>query len=223
MDQPDLDPDAHKDALRGLARINRWSRSAEILWPAIASLARANPDRTVRVLDVATGSGDVPIRLAGWATRAGICNLAFAGCDVSETALAIARTAAVQAGNAVEFFRHDAVADALPAGFDAVTCSLFLHHLDQADAETLLGRLRKAAARLVLVNDLVRSRAGFVMVWLASRALTRSPVVHVDGPLSVRAALTIPEARELATRAGMAGAVIESRWPCRFLLTWGPS
>ena len=74
--------------------------------------------------------------------------------------------------------------------------------------------------RAVLVDDLVRTRLGFALVWLGSYLLTTSPVVHADGPLSVRAALSISEALELAERAGLHGSTIRRHWPERFLLSW---
>src|SRR5207248_3643048 len=40
MDQPGLDEGQHRQALRGLERINRLSGSARILWPPLARLAR---------------------------------------------------------------------------------------------------------------------------------------------------------------------------------------
>ena len=74
-------------------------------------------------------------------------------------------------------------------------------------------------ARLVLVNDLERSAPNFAMVYAASRLVSRSPVVHVDALLSVRAAFTPGEVRALAERAGLTGATVVRRWPCRLLLT----
>lgn len=215
MDDPALDPAAHRAALAGLARINRFSGSAAVLWPELAALARERP---IRVLDVATGAGDVPIALAKRAAAAGL-NLTVLACDVSDTAVSQARRNAAAAGANVEFFRHDALADPLPQGFDAVTCSLFLHHLDEADAVRLLAGMA-LAGRVVLVNDLSRCRVNLALVWLATRLLSRSPVVHEDGPLSVRAAFTPAEARLLAERAGLTGAAVAGRFPCRFLLTW---
>ncbi len=41
--------------------------------------------------------------------------------------------------------------------------SLFLHHLDEEQAEALLGRMGRAAKRMALVNDLVRNAAGFAL------------------------------------------------------------
>jgi hypothetical protein len=120
----------------------------------------------------------------------------------------------------VRFFIHDAVNGPLPTGYDALTCSLFLHHLDEGEAVDLLRRMAAAAGRLVLVNDLARGAAGWLLAQAAARLLTRSDVVHTDGPRSVAAAFTPAEARTLAERAGLSGATVRRRWPFRWLLTW---
>jgi 2-polyprenyl-3-methyl-5-hydroxy-6-metoxy-1,4-benzoquinol methylase len=214
MDDPALDPAEHRRALAGLARLNRFSDSAGALWPAIAKLAR-ELNRTVRMLDVATGSGDVPRKLLSRANRAGI-SLDVSACDISPTALA----EATREPSPVRFFTHDALRDRLPGGFDVVTCSLFLHHLSEDDAVGLLTNMEGAAERVILVNDLWRSRFNYCAVWLACRLLTRSQVVRFDGPASVRSALTPKEALALAERAGLAGATVRGKFPCRFLLSW---
>ncbi len=58
MDQPDLNPNLHVAALRGLRRINSISRSAAILWPSIADAARELHPAPLHVLDLACGGGD---------------------------------------------------------------------------------------------------------------------------------------------------------------------
>jgi SAM-dependent methyltransferase len=215
MDWPGLAPAEHRTALAALARINRLSFSAEALWPPIAGLART-AGRPLRVLDVATGSGDVPARLWAKARRAGIA-VEIAGCDVSPTAV---EEATRHGHSHVRFFTHNAIRDPLPEGFDVVTCSLFLHHLSDDEAVTVLRRMRDGAGRLVLVNDLARSRFNYLAVWLACHLTTRSRVVRFDGPASVRSAFTPAEALALAERAGLTGARAARRFPCRFLLSW---
>jgi SAM-dependent methyltransferase len=214
MDDPALDPTEHRRALAGLARINRLTDSAGVLWPAIAQLA-GELNRPVRVLDVATGSGDVPRKLIARATRAGIA-LDVSGCDLSPTAIA----EAAREPSDVRFFTHDALRERLPRGFDVVTCSLFLHHLSEDDAIALLANVEGAAERMILVNDLWRSRFNYCAVWLACHLLTRSRVVRFDGPVSVRSAFTPNEALALADRAGLSGAKVRAAFPCRFLLSW---
>src|SRR5262249_8601095 len=216
MDEPGLDPTRHDLALRGLARINRWSGSARILWPPLASLARRLA-RPVRVLDLAAGAGDVPVRLWHKARRAGLA-LEIEGCDRSAVAVDHARARAKQAGASVDFAIRDVLAEPLPRGFNAVVSSLFLHHLDEGEAGGLLGKMAAAAEHLVLVNDLSRSRTGLILALMGTRLLSTSEVVRVDGPLSVKAAFTPAEARALAERAGLRGAKVMRRWPCRWLL-----
>lgn len=214
MDDPGIDPAAHRAALAGLARINRISCSADILWPPIRKLLQRDPTRTLRVLDVATGSGDVPHALA----KRGERRLEVAGCDISATAIQDANENS--AAHAIRYFTHDAIREPLPTGFDVVTCSLFLHHLSEADAVALLQRMRDAAGELVLVNDLERSRLSYVLAWLGTRLLSRSQVVRFDGPASARSAFTPKEAQRLADEAGLKGATVGRRWPCRYLLSW---
>lgn len=219
IDQPDLDESRHVLALRGLERINRWSGSARILWPAIRDLARQARDAPLRLLDIATGAGDVPIRLWHKVRRAGLA-LQIEACDRSTTAIAHARQAAVARGAEVRFFEWDALAGPLPEGYDVLTCSLFLHHLEEEQAIDFLARMAAAARRLVLINDLRRSRSGLLLAYAATRVLTRSPVVHVDGPISVAAAFTPSEVLQLAERAGLKGGRVGRRWPFRFLFSW---
>jgi 2-polyprenyl-3-methyl-5-hydroxy-6-metoxy-1,4-benzoquinol methylase len=215
MDRPDLDPRLHLAALHALARINALSATAGSLWPAVRGLAPP----PARVADLACGGGDVLVRLARKARAAGL-PIEFAGYDVSPTALDAARRRAEGAGVTVTFERRDLFAEGPPAGYDGLMCSLFLHHLDDRQAVALLKGMAEAAGRLVLVNDLRRSARGLWLARAAARVLTRSPVVRADGPQSVEAAFTLPEARELAARAGLDGAEVRPVWPFRYLLTW---
>jgi len=219
IDEPDIDARRMRGALRGLERINWWSGSARILWGPIYQLARECPSRPLRILDIATGAGDVPIRLWRKARRAGVA-LEIAGCDRSAHAVAYARTRAEKHGAPIRFFTWDALQGGFPGAPDVVMSSLFLHHLEETQAVSLLRSMAAAARRMVLVNDLERTRAGFVLAYLGTRVLSASPVVHTDGPRSVEGAFTFAEARDLARRAGLAGASVGRRWPCRYLLSW---
>lgn len=218
MDQPDLAAADHRQALDGLRRINAWSGSARILWSPLHQLAR-ELRRPIRMLDLACGGGDVAIRLAQRARSANL-PLQILGMDVSNVAVRHASEAAAKAGVPCSFLRKNALVDELPQDFDVVACSLFLHHLSEADAICLLRKMSRAARHLVLVNDLVRSRLGWLLAKAGTLLLSRSPVVHVDGPRSVEGAFRIDEARDLARQAGMNDVTIAGRFPCRFLLSW---
>ncbi|WP_337173318.1 methyltransferase domain-containing protein [Paludisphaera sp.] len=218
MDQPGLDPAEHGRALEALRRVNLFSATTRAMWPRIREFAKGRPG-PIRLLDVACGGGDFAARIARKARREGMA-LEVAGCDVSEYAVAHATEHARRSGVAANFFKHDVLADPFPEGFDVVTCSLFLHHLDEPEAVGLL-RAMKRAGGLLLVDDLERGRSGWLLAYAGIRILSRSAVAHVDGPLSVEGAFTRDEARALAEAAGWDRPEAVARFPRRFLLTEG--
>lgn len=222
MDDPDLDAEVHRRALVGLARVNWWSRSANIFWPAIRRCAR-EAGSPIRVLDIASGGGDVSIAVAKRAEREGL-DVEVDGFDISPVAVEYASAGSVrQAVSNVSFHPRDILHDEVVEKYDVVMCSLFLHHLSVDDALTLMRRMQEMATRKVLINDLRRTRVGYALAWCGCRLLTRSPIVHTDGPMSVAAAFSIPEVRDMASRAGLTDSKISTHWPQRFLLEWSRS
>jgi 2-polyprenyl-3-methyl-5-hydroxy-6-metoxy-1,4-benzoquinol methylase len=218
MDQPDLDPQSHEAALLALRRINLLSRTAAIVWPAIRRLA-VQRDRPLRVLDVACGGGDVTLGIWRRAQRVSL-PLEIVGLDMSPVAVGHARALAKAEGADVEFRIGNVLDQPLPADFDVIMTSLFLHHLTRADAERLLAAMGQAAKHLVVVNDLRRSTIGYLLAQAVCRVVTRSPVVRVDGPRSVAGAFTLSEIRSMCAVADLTPIALARRWPCRFLLAW---
>jgi 2-polyprenyl-3-methyl-5-hydroxy-6-metoxy-1,4-benzoquinol methylase len=217
MDSPELDEGRHSKALRALARINLLSLTAGRVWGVIRSLP-SQKGVPLRILDVACGGGDVALSLKRRGNKEGV-DLQVEACDLHPFAVDFATRRAREAGLEVGFFRHDAGEGELPDGFDLVCSSLFLHHLSDVDAVAFLRRL-DAAGKMVMVQDLLRTRLGYLMALATTRVITRSPVVHVDGPRSVRAAFSLGEVKELARAAGVEGPSIERCWPERFSMTW---
>lgn len=99
-------------------------------------------------------------------------------------------------------------------------CSLFLHHLDEAGVRRVLAEMARVSRVGLVVSDLRRSRAGLMMAAMASRLVTRSPVVHVDALKSVRAAWSAEELADLAREAGLRSATVDRILPQRLLLRW---
>jgi len=221
MDQPGLDRETHRRALDGLRAANAISGTSQVIWRGIREAGIvSNNGRSLRILDIATGGGDVAIGVAKLAGGQGIA-VETHGCDINATAVEYAQSVADRAKLPnTKFFQLNALVDPLPEEYDVLMSTLFFHHLANDDAKQLLGRMAKAARRCVLVDDLCRSRLGYLYAWAGGRLLTRSPIVHTDGPLSVSAAYTIPEFRQLTQDAGLRDANFRRHWPQRFLMSW---
>lgn len=217
MDDPALPPAALEHALSGLSRLNAVSGSFRCLFKAIQSEQRLR-GRPLRVLDIACARGDF-VLAAAREVRDRRMDITFSGCDINPRAIEMAQGESRKRGLACDFFRHNAINEALPEGFDVCIASLFFHHLSESQAIQLL---RNMASRCpcVIVNDLVRSPLNLASIAFASRVLTRSPVVHTDAALSARAAFTRAELLGFAERAGLKGATIKFGGISRMMLVW---
>jgi 2-polyprenyl-3-methyl-5-hydroxy-6-metoxy-1,4-benzoquinol methylase len=207
MDDPGCGERELRHALADLGRINRsvgehafvraYLDRALAVWRAQGAPASG----PLRVLDVATGGGDVPVATARWAARRGV-EVRIVGVDRHPVTVRVAREATARhAGTSVVV--ADAGALPFPDGaFDLGLCTLALHHMTDEESVVVVRELHRLARIGFLVVDLVRSRAGHAAVWLLTR-LSRSVLIRHDGPLSVLRARSVDEYRRLAGASGV--------------------
>lgn len=219
MDDPDLPRDQHQHALAGLARLNQFSGVSRATYRYIRQTAKEIGNRPLRILDVASGSGDVPISWLRRAQRDGL-PMELTMVDCSPVAVEQQQCRAKAANLEVGSLQLDCLSSPLPNGFDIVTCSLFMHHLDDHQAFRLLQSMQAASDHAMMICDLERSRVNLELVRVASRLLTRSHVVHTDALLSVRAAYTRAEFRQLAEDALARPVRVTTSFPCRFVASF---
>ncbi|MCA9103601.1 MAG: methyltransferase domain-containing protein, partial [Planctomycetales bacterium] len=163
MDQPDLAPIEHRQALAGLRRINLFSRTVPAVWGRLETIAQRRRLHRLRVLDVASGGGDFALGLAQRAAERGY-DVHVTGCDISPLAVAVAEDRRRQlAISGARFVVSDVLNDTLSDEYDIVTCTLFMHHLTRTQAVALLRRAASIARHAVLVDDLLRSRTGYLL------------------------------------------------------------
>jgi 2-polyprenyl-3-methyl-5-hydroxy-6-metoxy-1,4-benzoquinol methylase len=202
----------HRRSLLDVARLNALFGGRRVTLVEVKRLLAGLPEhRTAIILDVGTGAGDIPVALVRWARRARRSLRVYA-LDRDEAALRVAREVVARYPEIV-LLRGDALAlPVAPGAVDIVISALTLHHLEPAAAARCLGAMDEAARAGLVVNDLARSRAGWALVWLATRLLARSRLSRHDGPLSVLRAYSTDELRALGSRAGL-GRVEVRRYP----------
>lgn len=210
MDQPELDTTELTRSLADLRQVNRWLGGTRAMMRLLVPMMLRLRERPVRVLDVATGSADIPLILARWA-RARSLALEVVATDFHPLTLEVAhRRVARDSSVSVRI----ADARSLPfedRAFHFALCSTALHHFDDADAVQVLREMSRVASAGVIVSDLRRSRPALLGAQiLAATVWRRHPITRHDGPLSVRSAFTAAELRALAERAGLRGAHVRT-------------
>jgi ubiquinone/menaquinone biosynthesis C-methylase UbiE len=224
MDAGGYDEREMKGNLADLRFFNAWFGGSRMIERGVARLigagAGAGHGRRVTLLDVATGSGDIPAYVAASMAARGI-EVTAEGIDANADVLREAR--GYQAGHrgAVRLLRADA--RRLPhadGAFDVTVCSNFLHHLGEAEAVDALKEMARVSRIGVVAADLTRGGLPRASVWLLTRLTTTNRLTRNDGPLSVDRAFTPAELSSLAREAGMDRAEVRRAGPVRMVLTW---
>ena len=203
LDGPLDDPAALAANLRDLRRVNRWLGGVRLSADAIDALAAHREQLTL--LDVGTGGADIPLALLRRARVRGRA-LAIVGIDSRPEVLAAALVADPSVATTPGLELHVGDGRALPypdRSFDVVHASLVVHHLSPDAAVTLLREMARVARLGVVVNDLDRSRAGWIGAWLLGHFLTANRFTRHDAPRSVRRAYRAREMTAMLRDAGL--------------------
>ena len=217
LDADTMDPRDLQRNLRDIRHINAVLGWTAFTTRAVLGSLRAQPQRVWSLLDVASGSADIPIAIARAALRAGV-NLRVTATDRNPQIVAVARTqSAGIAQMTVE--AQDALALPYPDGsFDIALCTLALHHF-APDVAVLLLRSMARVGQRVMVYDVVRSPLAYAGVVAMTRLGRMHAMTCHDGPASVRRAYSAAEVRALAAEAGLLHAQVCVGFPFRLMLT----
>ncbi|HLW35475.1 MAG TPA: methyltransferase domain-containing protein [Chthoniobacterales bacterium] len=187
-----------EDDLHNLRQLNRWFGSYSL----IESFLRRwiNPGATLRVIDLATGSGDIPRLIADYAGRVG-ATVRIDAVDQQSSTLEIAKKLSAGYSN-ISFVEGNILEQQSAEPYDMALCTLALHHFSEEDAVRVLRRCRELSRKFVLVSDLRRGWLGTIGVHLLTVTLFREPMTKFDARLSVARAFSFSELDDLARRAG---------------------
>jgi SAM-dependent methyltransferase len=207
IDDPSLPAERRTQLIESLDRVNAVVGAYRWLFHALKLHLRSAPSGEVSVLDIGSGHGRLPIRLA-LKGQLGAHRLRVIGSDIEPAYVAAARIAAAEAGADVEFRVIDALAlDRLPAEdrFDVITCTQTVHHFPPDFLAELLARARARARHGVLLFDARRSMLTLGGVYLATYALSAGDTMFLhDGVVSIRRMYS-PAELELLARCAPGG------------------
>jgi SAM-dependent methyltransferase len=205
LDAPRHDMAELTQSLGHVAFVNRWLGGASAILEHVSPLLQRATQ--LRILDIATGSADIPLVIARLARKRG-SNITIIVTDVHSQMLEVARD---RCAAFPEIIVQQADALALPydkRSFDIVMLSLALHHFESADQIRVLREMARVSRQLVVVNDLARNRLNYLGSKLLGMTLWRgNRLTRHDGPLSVLRSFTPAELHELGRRAGLTGKV----------------
>lgn len=204
MDDPAVDRDQLDGALRFIRAINqRMGGVSSLIRHLERWSARWPTDRPVSLLDIGTGSADLPLEAVRWARTKGL-DLRVTGVDLHQTTLDLAQQhidTEPELASSITLQHADALAlDETFAddSFDYVHAGLFLHHLTDIQIKLVLRMMDRIAARGIVWNDLVRSTVGRAFIHVVT--IGKPAIIQHDARVSVEAGFTKAEVLDYAKR-----------------------
>jgi ubiquinone/menaquinone biosynthesis C-methylase UbiE len=247
MDDPAASPGELARSLEYIRRVNTLLGYARATVGHLERFSRRwKPGETVRILDVATGSADIPRAILRWSRRRGF-DARVVAVDLHATTLKLAaaqpptsrtpspaapgegrgegtissirtpRSAIRNPTERLQFVQADALHLPFADGsFDYALTAMFLHHLDDDAAAAVLREMDRVARRGIVAADLLRHRRAYA--WVTLFTLLSGPMVKHDARASVAHAFTKPEVLALRSRAGVGYAKYHRHFAHRFAL-----
>jgi hypothetical protein len=214
LDRADCDPALAAASYRFMETVNARFGGIRIVRRFLAKeTAGRYTGGPFRILDIGSGSCDIPLAVSRWARTYDI-PLHFTCLEMAGHAVDIARGQLARAGNpAVQLLQGDAFTHQPAEPYEWAVASMCFHHFSNAQILTLLQRLRGFVRNSVLINDLRRSR----LASLATRLLlagTDTPAgVRHDALLSIRRGFNISELSSLLRQLDRVTVSVEpARW-----------
>jgi 2-polyprenyl-3-methyl-5-hydroxy-6-metoxy-1,4-benzoquinol methylase len=198
MDRPQpVSPELERD-LQRIRQLNCYFGSYALILKFIGRWIK--PGGRMRVVDLATGSGDIPRLIADHARTIG-AKVEIHALDRQWATLQIARKLSADYPE-ISYIEANILEWESEEPYDIVLCSLALHHFSDGDAVRVLRLCRELSERFVLVSDLCRGWVATFGAYLLTSLIFREPMTRYDARVSVARAFSFKEMNHLAWLAG---------------------
>src|SRR5438093_25626 len=198
MDRPQpVSAELERD-LENIRQLNRWFGSYALISLFLSRWIKSGA--RLRIVDLATGSGDIPRLIAEYGRKVG-AELRIDVLDRQSATLEIAKKLSVNYSE-ISFVEGNILEWSAAEPYDLVLCTLALHHFSEEDAVRVLQRCRALSRKFVLVSDLRRGWLATLGVRLLTATMFREPMTKYDARLSAARAFSFSEMSQLARRAG---------------------
>ncbi|MDO8596163.1 MAG: methyltransferase domain-containing protein, partial [Sulfuricaulis sp.] len=187
LDRPDCEPALAAASYRFMETVNYRFGGIRVVRRFLAAETTGRcAGAPLRILDIGSGSCDIPLAVSKWA-RAYDIPLHFTCLEMAGHAVDIARRQLARAGDpAVQLLQEDAFTHQPAEPYDCAVASMCFHHFSNAQILMLLHRLRGFVRNSLLINDLRRSQLASLAAGLLLVATAAPAGVRHDALLSIR-------------------------------------
>lgn len=199
-DDPDCDRTILYNTYTQFKTLNLLSSRWQSLYKAYIKPLLERENRTLTLLDIGCGGGDIALSIAEWAARDNL-PLKITAIDLDLRAINFANNQTNP--HDVEFYNISTrELNAQNSSFDFIISNHFMHHLNSSELRNIFTEVERMTTKMVIFNDIERSAIlyyyyaalGFVLkpffprsfIWIdglrsIARGYTRSELIAISG------------------------------------------
>ncbi|MDN3669806.1 methyltransferase domain-containing protein [Echinicola jeungdonensis] len=216
MDDFSMKGELLRDTLDKLGKINKWLGGNHVTLEGLRQLLKNQPkDKTYTIVDLGCGHGDI-LRLIADYGRKHKYSFNLIGIDANQDAIDFAVELS-EDYDELSFKKLDVFSEEFQTlNYDIVLSTLFLHHLNQDEINTLLKMIGSKAKLGVVINDLHRNRMAYALFKLLGLAIFNHMIVQ-DGLTSILRAFKREELENISKQLNLRSQIC---WKWAFRYQW---
>lgn len=216
MDAPVISKKLLIQNLRELDFLNRTLGGHTITLQGIKQLVHLK-DKQYHIADLGCGSGDTLKHIARWARTNGY-KVKLTGIDINEDAIAFLNHHCREYSEITGIISDYRLFLQTSENIDIIHCSLFCHHLTDAELTELISLLKSKVKVGFIINDLQRTWLAWFAVRIFTTVMNGSKLARHDGPVSVLRGFTKDELNALLNGENAVNYSISRKWAFRLLV-----
>lgn len=216
MDDFSMNGELLRDSLEKLGTINKWLGGNAVTINGLGHLLLGqSKSQTYTIVDLGCGHGDILRLVADYGRKYGY-SFNLVGIDANHDAIDYAVELSKDYPE-LSFRKMDVFSEEFPTmDYDIVLSTLFLHHLNQDEINSLLHILTSKARLGIVINDLHRNRVAYGLFKLLGLVISNRMIVQ-DGLTSILRAFKRKELEHISMQLNLESQI---RWKWAFRYQW---
>ncbi|RZJ73098.1 MAG: methyltransferase domain-containing protein [Flavobacterium sp.] len=216
MDDLDMKGEQLRDTLDKIANLNRRLGGNSLTISGVKRLVEKYPKhKTIKIVDVGCGSGDMLRDLADFASEDGR-KFSLVGIDANADAIAYAEKISGHYPDISYSVQNIFDERFAQLECDIIVSTLTLHHFSDAEIESILKTFRRQAKIGIVINDLHRSALAYRLFQIVCCVFQLGPMPKNDGLISILRGFKKGELREFSQKLNFNNYSIRWKWAFRY-------
>lgn len=217
LDKPTSNKELFESATIYLQTPNRWLGNHALIAKYLKKLL--SNKKSVSILDIGTGSADLPRYLIDWLNNRGISS-SITAVDNNPDVIEIAKN--LSKGYPDISFICSKMVPSCSTPYNIAILSQVLHHFYPSEAAEYLRAVYENVTDGIIISDLIRSRVAYWLVKLFVFSTTTNPFNRYDGPVSVLRCYNNDEIEQILAVANIKNFEIHNLFPRKIIIIRKP-